>query len=247
MKTDNLHFSIVATGWNCQQYTERCIMSVLNQTYKNFTLFVIDDASEDNTYREASRFVHDGVNIHRNEKNMGAAYSRYHTIQYIKTHMPDSVVLLLGLDDYLLPHSLERIKVEYDNEKLMTYGNWRGVNGYELPKGFLLYHDGAHRTRDYRSFKYRATAPNTFYAHLFKNFKEEDFMFEGEWIKATTESNLMLSLLEMCGKERIGVIEDIVYMYQNDRSDKAAFRFGRSYQDRIYNHVKRLPKRDLLP
>ena len=135
--------------------------------------------------------------------NMGAAFCRYKNLNAAKKSgalRSNDVILLLGLDDYLLPNALERIKQEYDNGAWMTYGNWRGTDGFELPEGFLHYHPGAHRTRDYRAFKYRATAPNTFYAHLFDHFTEDDFKFEGEWIKATTESNLMLSLLEMCGE-----------------------------------------------
>lgn len=247
---DNTHFFIIATGWNCEKYVKRCIDSVRAQTYENYTAVFMDDGSTDGT----NEAIEDNVQKGTENKtfsataidNMGAACRRFEVLKLYNLHQPNSVVLLLGLDDYLLPNALERIKQEYDNGAWMTYGNWRGTDGYELPEGFLHYHDGAHRTRDYRAFKYRATAPNTFKAHLFDHFTEDDFKFEGEWIKATTESNLMLSLLEMCGKDRIGVIEDVIYIYENNRKDKAAWRFGREYQDRIYKHVKRLPKRDLI-
>lgn len=245
---NNIHFFIIATGWNCEKYVKRCIDSVRAQTYINWNMTVISDGSTDQTGAEIERYSRDERVISAIYKdNKGAAFRRFEDLKLQRDLLKGSVVILLGLDDYLEPNALEVIKKKYEEGAWMTYGNWKGTNGYTLPEGFLHYHDGAHRTRDYRAFKYRATAPNTFYAHLFDHFTENDFIFEGEWIKATTESNLMLSLLEMCGKDRIGVIEEHIYNYQNDRTDKAAWRFGREYQDKIYKWVVKQPKRDLLP
>lgn len=246
---NDLHFLIIATGWNCKRYVKRCIDSVRTQIYENWTAIYVDDASGDGTGQEIEKhlrpdYFESGV---YSEKNFGAAYHRYKLLKEMKDLQPkNTVVLLLGLDDYLLPDALERIKEEYEKGAWMTYGNWRGTDGYELPEGFLHYSDAIHRERYYRSVQYRATAPNTFYLHLFDHFQEDDFKHEGEWIKATTESNLMLSLLEMCGKSRIGVIEDVIYIYENNRSDKAAWRFGRPYQDAILKEVKKKPIRKLL-
>jgi hypothetical protein len=75
---------------------------------------------------------------------------------------------------------------------------------------------------------------------------EEDFKFKGEWIKATTESNLMFSCMEMCGKEKIGVITKPIYLYNKGRIDNARSRFGEKYQNEIYADVVSKPKRNLL-
>ena len=46
---DNILVSIVVPSYNHSQYLEECINSIFNQSYKNFELFVIDDASTDNS------------------------------------------------------------------------------------------------------------------------------------------------------------------------------------------------------
>jgi glycosyltransferase involved in cell wall biosynthesis len=240
-------FLIIASGYNCAHRVKPCIDSVKAQTYEDWTAVFIDDASQDDTFEEI--YINaDRDNMLRVQStiNMGAAWHRYHTIRNHPTTL-DTVVVLLGLDDELTPDALQRISKEYRRGAFMTYGNWKGSDGYLLPEGFLHYTDPIHRSRYYRSVTYRATACNTFYAWIFeKHFKEDDFKHGGEWIKATTESNLMLSLLEMCGKDRIGVIEDIIYLYYNNRKDSASRRFGRAYQDEIYKSVKKKPIRPLL-
>jgi hypothetical protein len=57
---------------------------------------------------------------------------------------------------------------------------------------------------------------------------------------------LMLGCMEMCGKDRIGIIDEPIYLYNKDRKDNAKFRFGRHYQDDIYKWVRSRPKRNLL-
>ena len=39
--------SIVVPSYNHASYVEKCIESIVNQTYKNFELIVIDDGSTD--------------------------------------------------------------------------------------------------------------------------------------------------------------------------------------------------------
>lgn len=242
----DLHFVIIATGYNCEDKVKKCVQSIRAQTYANWDAIIIDDGSEDRTGLEIWKHT----KSHKfypemQEDNQGAAKRRFDAIRF---HVaPESVVVLIGLDDELLPNALERIKQEYDNGKLMTYGNWIGSDGYTLPEGFLQYSEEIHRARYYRSVQFRATAVNTFKAHLFlDHFTEDDFKFNGEWIKATTESNLMFSLLEMCGQSRIGVIEEPIYLYNNQRKDSAAKRFGREYQDKILKDAKKRPMRELI-
>ena len=42
-------FSIVITCYNGIKYIDRCLTSILEQTYKNFEVIFIDDGSVDNS------------------------------------------------------------------------------------------------------------------------------------------------------------------------------------------------------
>lgn len=210
---------------------------------------LIDDGSDDNlkTQTALSNLPPDPrIRTLFGTHNMGAAFRRWEVITFDQTITDETVIILLGLDDQLLPDALKEIDRKYLTGAWMTYGNWITPSGEKLPDGFLSFDEETHQRRDYRSVKYRSTAPNTFKKFLFNQFTENDFKFNGQWVKATTESNLMLSCLEMCGKDRIGVIEKPIYLYNKGRKDNARSRFGSTYQDQIYKDVISKTKRDLL-
>lgn len=243
-----MDFLILVTGYNCQKYVSRCVESIKNQTYKNLQAILINDGSTDSTLDEimkTARFGESRFILQHFPENNGAAKRRYDAIKKF-AHSEETVVLLMGMDDELKPNCLSEIKKQYDSGKWMTYANWISNEGNTLTNEFLTFDESTHANRDYRKVRYRSTAPNTFKRFLFDQLTEEDFKLNNEWVKATTESNLMFSCLEMCGKEKIGVIYDPIYIYNVGRPDNARKRFGNNYQDTIYNNVISLPKKPLL-
>lgn len=240
-------FLIIVTGYNCASNVQKCWRSVAGQTHQNWDAVFIDDGSTDETYIEIHNLIKDGANLKLNHSdfNEGAALQRkWATNDYGRR---DDIVLLLGMDDCLLPNALQRINDEYEKGVWMTYGNWIDQHGKGLPENFLDFSDEVHANNSYRDVKYRSTAPNTFRKFLFDKIPQDRFIYKGEWIKATTESPLMFACLEMCGKERIGVIKDKIYLYNIGRKDNARNRFGSAYQDEIYQYVIQQPKFNKLP
>jgi glycosyltransferase involved in cell wall biosynthesis len=55
---------------------ERAVYSVLNQTYSNFELIIVDDFSKDNTYEIISKIKDARIVYIKHKKNMGAAAAR---------------------------------------------------------------------------------------------------------------------------------------------------------------------------
>lgn len=52
-----MKFSIIIPFYNSEKWVSKCIDSVLNQTYKNYELILIDDLSTDNTYTEMLKYI----------------------------------------------------------------------------------------------------------------------------------------------------------------------------------------------
>lgn len=248
-----MKFEIICTGWNCKDYVGKCVHSVINQTIQNFHLHLIDDGSTDGTADIIRKYSgHPKISIHIHTENKGAALRR---MQVIRSLDDDSVCLLLGMDDELLPGCLERVKKEYKAGKLMTYGNWKDQHGHVLPESFDLdFDEKTHQNRDYRKVLYRSTAPNTFKKFLFNQITDEDFKLNGKWIDSTTESELMFSCLEQCGKERIGIIREPIYLYNRNRKGGTLERkyevdgkliSGKDYKYLIYDEIVKRPKKPL--
>jgi len=231
-------FLIIVTGYNCERDVLPCYESLCIQEATWHAVFC-NDGSTDGTGDEIKKC---NVISFSSEKNMGAAHVRYQAIhQY---GLFDDIVLLIGMDDKLLPGALKKIETEYEKGKLMTYGNWKDYSG-ALCGADLVFTKETHANRDYRKVTYRSTAPNTFRKFLFDEIPETDFQFQNEWIKSTTESPLMFACLEMCGEERIGVIQEPIYHYNRARKDNARTRMGAAYQQMIYDHVISQQKKPL--
>ena len=49
MKKEKYLVSIIVPVYNVERYIERCIESILAQTYKNIELILINDGSDDNS------------------------------------------------------------------------------------------------------------------------------------------------------------------------------------------------------
>ena len=77
MKTSNDLVSFIMSTYNSEDTVSRSIESMLNQTYNNIEILIIDDGSNDNTYKICERFSkkNDNIYLYRNNKNIGLTKS----------------------------------------------------------------------------------------------------------------------------------------------------------------------------
>ena len=54
-----MKFSIVIPTYNRANFIEQTILDIINQSYDNWELIIIDDGSTDNTKEVVSKFTHD--------------------------------------------------------------------------------------------------------------------------------------------------------------------------------------------
>lgn len=54
---ENQTISIIVPVYNVELYLENCINSVLNQSYRNFQLILVDDGSKDSSGEICDRFA----------------------------------------------------------------------------------------------------------------------------------------------------------------------------------------------
>jgi glycosyltransferase involved in cell wall biosynthesis len=95
--------SVILPTYNRAGTLSRSIKSVLNQTYRNFEIIVVDDASSDNTYSVVNSFDDDRIRYVRHEKNRGANAARN---TGIKKSLGEYIAFQ-DSDDVWMPHKLE--------------------------------------------------------------------------------------------------------------------------------------------
>lgn len=116
--------SIIMGAYNCEDFIDRCIDSVLLQSYVNWELVVCDDCSTDNTYTKLMNYKEtDGrVIVIRNEVNKRLAASLNNCLAIAK----GKYIARLDADDECLPERL-KIQVEFleSHENIDVVGSSR--------------------------------------------------------------------------------------------------------------------------
>ena len=104
--------SIIMAAYNAEKTIELAIESVLNQTYSNFELLVINDCSKDGTAKLVEGFSakDDRVRLISNEKNSGVSFTRKHGLEEAN----GSWIAILDSDDAWAPEKLEK-QIELQN------------------------------------------------------------------------------------------------------------------------------------
>lgn len=97
--------SIITPMFNSDAFISDTIHSILNQTYTNWELILIDDNSSDNTLQIVESFISQNPNIKllKNTKNQGAAVSRNLGIKAAK----GDFIAFLDADDLWKPNKLQ--------------------------------------------------------------------------------------------------------------------------------------------
>ena len=97
--------SIIMPSYNYALYIKKAIESVLSQTYKNWELIIIDDASTDNSLSIINEYLKNDsrVKLIINDKNIGLCASLNKAIQLADGEW----IAFLESDDEFLPESIE--------------------------------------------------------------------------------------------------------------------------------------------
>ena len=74
----NNKVSVITASYNCAKFIEESIKSVLNQTYDNLELIIVDDCSTDNTEEIVNEYIKKDsrIKFYRLNNNSGAAVAR---------------------------------------------------------------------------------------------------------------------------------------------------------------------------
>ncbi len=115
-----MKFSIILPAYNATKTINKCIQSVISQSYSNWELIAIDDGSSDNTYEVLQNYSNqDSRIIVVNQKNSGPGFARNKGISLAL----GDYIAFIDADDYWENDFLELIneKIKKNDPDIVFY------------------------------------------------------------------------------------------------------------------------------
>lgn len=117
--------SIIMPSYNTASFIKETIQSVLNQTYSNWELIIVDDCSTDNTDEVVETIKDSRIKYYKNDKNSGAAVSRNKALREARGQW----IAYLDSDDLWMPEKLEKqIRFMENNGYAFSYTNYEEID-----------------------------------------------------------------------------------------------------------------------
>lgn len=147
--------SVIIPVYNVEDYIHICINSVLKQTYQDFEIICIDDASTDSSLEILEFFAYKDsrIKILKNDFRRGAGFSRNRGLDLAQ----GKYISFLDGDDWFSPNAFEILieKAEKDKLDLLMFKN---IVFYEEPHQFGM--------EEYYDMEFMNKYENTVFNHF---------------------------------------------------------------------------------
>ncbi len=146
--------SVLMGSYNHEKYVAEAIESVLNQTFSDLELIIIDDYSTDNSRAviEAYQAKDSRVRAFFHEKNMGIANTANDALKEAR----GKFISFIGSDDVWFPYKLERqlaLIKNHEEQVLWSEGEIIDENSASTGKTFTQMHDATHKKKNGNLFE----------------------------------------------------------------------------------------------
>lgn len=115
--------SIIVPIYNAEKFIKKCIESILNQSYKNLELILVNDGSKDNSSKIINQYKNNKrVNIFT-QKNHGAAYTRNFGLK----QATGKYVTFIDSDDFIDKDYIEKYVKSFKKNTDIVLGGYNKV------------------------------------------------------------------------------------------------------------------------
>lgn len=221
--------SIIIPAYNAEKTIEKCLRSIINQSYKDIQLIIVNDGSTDCTASICEQYLDIDNRIELiNLSNAGVSNARNVGLKISK----GEYILFVDADDWLPETALEILYKNIENTDIVV-GSYKRLNYY--------------RSQDYIVPNIKYTFPDegdflkyihlgnlrTPWAKLFRKEILEKIEFDID-LPYAEDSIFVLQALRNC--KSIKMISDIVYYYDCSSLSGASHRFDH----KITTYIERL-------
>lgn len=100
--------TVMMAAYNTQTYIRRALDSILNQTFQDFDVIVVDDGSADQTGAILDGYADMDNRVHvLHQKNSGACVARNRALDWAEQHSDSQWCIFVDSDDWIHPKMLQ--------------------------------------------------------------------------------------------------------------------------------------------
>ncbi len=215
MSRDLGKVSVIVPVYNVEKYFDECIESILNQTYRNLEILIVDDGTKDNCGKKADEYAQRDERIQVfHKENDGLSMARNTGLK----HATGEYYCFIDSDDYYEPNFIEKmVDALVRHNADMVFCNFFAcyVDRKEIGKKFLEFEDGKEFSSDEYLRGLYTYSGN--YCYVWNKMYKKAIFQDLEYKKMLCEdAQIMLSIADRC--EKIIYVSDALYDYRKRKS-----------------------------
>lgn len=229
---NNPKLSIIVPVYNVEQYLKRCLDSILNSTFQDFELIIINDGSTDKSEKIILEFINDYKDkiIYLPQENAGVSVARNVGIKAAT----GKYIAFVDCDDYIESNMFELMvaKMEQDNFDIVSCD---AKMVYEGSKDSKIVSSGY--TQDlYHKNRIRETMP-TFYPVMWNKIYKTELVKKFEFTSGVWYEDMEYLLKLYPHINSIGVVKQPLYNYLQ-RKNSITY----TYNDKLYDIINNMER-----
>ncbi|SFJ78591.1 Glycosyl transferase family 2 [Chryseobacterium indologenes] len=201
-----IKFSILIAHYNNGKYFKDCYQSLISQSYENWEVIIVDDASTDDSVEVIQSMIKDDprFRLYYNSVNRGCGFTKRECMKYAV----GEICAYLDPDDALYPEALEKTVGEFvDNDAIVAvYSQMMLCDDTLIPDKIFA------STKQIYNSRYFFNCPIQF-AHFF-TFKKEIYSKTSginPKLKSAVDQDLYLKILEFGD---VQYLKEPLYLYR---------------------------------
>lgn len=239
--------SVIVPVYNVEIYIRQCVDSILNQTFQDFEIILVDDVSPDDSIALCQKFYgdNDKVKIVHHEKNLGLGPARNTGIK----HAVGKYVYFVDSDDFILPDALEKFynTAEKFNAQVVHAAAWYELEQDEVSsvyENLRFQNDYSYRQEGFltNNLAQRLEEMHAVFPTAWLCFCRRDFLLENhiEFLPIISEDETF-SLALLRHAERYYILRHLTYVYRKRigsiMTSKSADRFSKGIDAMITGSI----------
>lgn len=205
-----LKFSIIVPIYNISQYIDQCVESIVNQTYKNLEIILVNDGSKDDSLEKIREWERKDPRIIVVDKpNGGLSSARNEGLK----HATGDYVGFVDGDDWVATDLYEKVASEIENYPNIDIVTFSIKKVYPNGKEIILSYN-----MPCKPFKGCAFFEKShFYVNAWSKIYRREFIEDRVFVKGLLHEDIPYTVPAVNDATSVGNIEDTFYYYRQDR------------------------------